>query len=77
MVSFNPYMRPKVEECLEQKGAFDLFGHALKKTADMSSTLAECGLAPSALLEFRYSSAQTPHHFLKKNLIENSNILTK
>lgn len=69
-----------VQDCLEHNGTFDLFGHSLKKSSDMNSTLAECGLAPSALLEFRYNSTEASHQntkFLKKSLIENSTLLTK
>lgn len=39
---------------------FELFGHSLKKNVELSATLAEIGLAPAALINFKWneSSAQ-------------------
>jgi len=34
---------------------FELFGHSLKKTVELSSTLAEAGLAPAALINFKWN----------------------
>ena len=58
---------------------FELFGHSLKKTTIGSSTLAEAGLAPAALLNFKWnedSAAEAAQlniilkHYVKKELIE-------
>lgn len=58
---------------------FDLFGHSLKKNTELTSTLAEAGLAPAALINFKWNENSIPEaaqyninlrHFLKISLIE-------
>lgn len=58
---------------------FELFGHSLRKTTVANSTLAESGLAPAALLNFRWNEDSLVEaaqlninlkHFIKLNLIE-------
>jgi UBX domain-containing protein 6 len=51
-----------VQDCLRLKSSFEFFGHSIKKTPVanedfLNVTLAEAGLAPSALINFRYTNA--------------------
>lgn len=64
--------------------AFELFGHSLKKSTVASSTLAEAGLAPATLLNFRWNEdsvndmGQTRvnlNNYIKKDLIERASNL--
>lgn len=58
---------------------FELFGHSLKKSVELSTTLAEAGLAPAALINFKWNdnsvaeAAQMKlnlNYYLKAGLIE-------
>jgi UBX domain-containing protein 6 len=68
-----------VQECLEYKSSFEFFGHSLKKTSTsdyMNMTLAEAGLAPSSLVNFRYTDGEDQNLFsnklyLKSELLQN------
>ena len=53
-----------VQDFLQVKSSFEFFGHSLKKSVNCNSTddymnvtMAEAGLAPSALINFRYTDA--------------------
>jgi hypothetical protein len=51
-----------VQDCLRLKSSFEFFGHSIKKPPVanedfLNVTLAEAGLAPSALINFRYTNA--------------------
>ena len=69
-----------VQECLEYNSVpFELFGHSMKKSMTMNSSLAEAGLAPSAMLNFRWTEESLSEAsrlglnfkiFLKHSLIE-------
>ena len=63
---------------------FELFGHSLRKTTLSTSTLAEAGLAPAALLNFRWNEDSVVEaaqlnlnlkSFLKIDLIEKASQL--
>jgi UBX domain-containing protein 6 len=66
-----------VSECLETNSIpFDLIGHSLKKNATLSSTLGEIGLAPSAVLNFKWNiDGQITGNVIKKSLIESASYL--
>jgi len=66
-----------VSECLETNAIpFDLIGHSLKKNATLSSTLGEIGLAPSAVLNFKWNiDGQVSGNVIKKSLIESASYL--
>ncbi len=58
---------------------FELFGHSLKKTTVGNSTLAEAGLAPAALLNFKWNEDSIVEasqlninlkHYIKMELVE-------
>lgn len=60
---------------------FELFGHSMKKSIESSSTLAEAGLAPAALINFKWNDSSIAEaaqlnlnlkHYLKTDLIEGS-----
>lgn len=58
---------------------FDLFGHSLKKNIESSATLAEAGLAPAALINFKWNDNSVAEaaqlnlnldYYIKPSLIE-------
>ena len=76
-----------VQDCLEVQHPFEFFGHSLKKPSSnnndfMNLTLAEAGLAPTALINFRFSEKSDQNHFaackmpyLKNSLLEKKYIV--
>merc|ERR1712150_174943 len=58
---------------------FELFGHSLKKNIELTSTLAEAGLAPAALINFKWNDSSVAEaaqlnlnlkHYIKPSLIK-------
>ena len=76
-----------VQDSLDVKSPFEFFGHSLKKSNSSSDlvnmTLAEAGLAPSALINMRYTNVEEQTHYgnkiyyLRKDLIENMSFISK
>ena len=70
------------DECLEvnvSSSLFELHGHSLKKGVEANATLAECGLAPAALLNFKWTgddertnNNNTRQVTLKPQLVKNA-----
>jgi len=71
-----------VQEQLEYDSVpFELFGHSLKKNLELTATLAEAGLAPAALINFKWNENSMQeanqrginlNRYIKASLIENA-----
>jgi len=71
-----------IQECLEYDSIpFELFGHSLKKSITLASTLAEAGLAPAALINFKWNEGSLAEatqlninlkHYIKTELLKNA-----
>ena len=71
-----------IQECLEYDSIpFELFGHSLKKSITLASTLAEAGLAPAALINFKWNEGSLAEatqlninlkHYIKTELLKSA-----